>query len=217
MFGIHRFSVQHALKGEVEVALGFRNSYNKTLSIGIVGGLCVLVCDNLMLTGEVKRTRRHTGSGVWQTALNNMEFVARSLAADQTVGFIGFVEEMKSIQLSDREAFQFLGLARGEKVLRSTQETNAFKEWGKPRHQCWEDRTAWSLYNACTEALKSCGIQEITDRYLALNSLAMSEWAPQFNGQVTPVSGADDTVAAIIGDVSSDRSERFRSISVEMD
>lgn len=48
------------LTNGMSLALGFRNSHDKTLAAGIVAGTRVLVCDNLCFSGEFIALRRHT-------------------------------------------------------------------------------------------------------------------------------------------------------------
>ena len=45
---------------EIVVSIGFRNSYNKSISAGFCAGSRVIVCSNLMFTGDIVRIRRHT-------------------------------------------------------------------------------------------------------------------------------------------------------------
>src|SRR5262249_46216929 len=42
------------------IALGLRNSHDKSMTMGICGGERVFVCDNLAFSGEVVRMRKHT-------------------------------------------------------------------------------------------------------------------------------------------------------------
>ena len=47
---------------EIGMSIGFRNSYDKSMSIGVCVGAKVFVCENLMMTGEVTFMRKHTGN-----------------------------------------------------------------------------------------------------------------------------------------------------------
>jgi hypothetical protein len=42
------------------LTLGLRSSYDRSLSVGLVAGYRVTVCDNLSFNGEVESTRKHT-------------------------------------------------------------------------------------------------------------------------------------------------------------
>ena len=62
--GKQMFGVLSCTNGTEErglrLAIGFRNSYDKSLSCGLVAGLRVVVCSNLCFSGEVEMRRRHT-------------------------------------------------------------------------------------------------------------------------------------------------------------
>ena len=57
MFGVHTFKNGSSAMG---LSIGFRNSYNKSLSVGIAVGGQVFVCDNLCLQGDVTVLKKHT-------------------------------------------------------------------------------------------------------------------------------------------------------------
>ena len=54
LFGVHTFKNGDANLG---FSVGFRNSYDRTLSIAVALGARVFVCDNLMLTGDLSVMR----------------------------------------------------------------------------------------------------------------------------------------------------------------
>ena len=80
------------------------------------------------------------------------------------------------IEIGDDEAYKFLGLARGHEALRHQHFSRALKEWHTPVHDEWLERNAWSLYNACTEALKGSRQDEVAERHLKLTQLASQEF-----------------------------------------
>ncbi|MBT6052993.1 MAG: hypothetical protein HOG49_39840, partial [Candidatus Scalindua sp.] len=49
MFGVHTY--KNGISGSMGLSVGFRNSYDKSMSVGIAIGASVFVCDNLALTG----------------------------------------------------------------------------------------------------------------------------------------------------------------------
>lgn len=51
---------------EMRQAIGFRNSYDKSLPVGFVAGAEVVVCSNLMFEGEIKRVRKHSGNVLYE-------------------------------------------------------------------------------------------------------------------------------------------------------
>ena len=49
------------VEDDLDISIGFRNSYDKSMSVGIVGGAKVFICDNMMMSADaVKIMKRHT-------------------------------------------------------------------------------------------------------------------------------------------------------------
>ena len=78
-------------------------------------------------------------------------------------------EKMKEIKVSDDKAFSQLGRLYGKGILTERQLPVVKDQWEKPWHKDFEDKTHWSFYNACTEALKSVGPQYIMQRHMNLH------------------------------------------------
>ena len=55
---------------DMRLAIGFRNSYDKSMALGIVVGANVIVCANLTFTGEITVMRKHS-----KNILNSLEEV----------------------------------------------------------------------------------------------------------------------------------------------
>jgi len=62
MFGVITFrKINSTSEENIKVAIGIRNSYDKSMSSGLVVGSTVIVCDNLMFVGDIKVMREHRG------------------------------------------------------------------------------------------------------------------------------------------------------------
>ena len=165
MFGVHTLKNGHSSMG---LSIGFRNSYNKSLSVGIAVGGQVFVCDNLMLTGEVTVLKKHT-----LNVMSSIEALALSAIYKSRSAFNQIQEDaetMKDIPLSDEDAYRTIGLLYGNGIITPRQIPVVKNEWLKPSHDDFEGRNVWSFYNACTESLKSSPPQSIMERHLALHS-----------------------------------------------
>lgn len=135
------------------LAIGLRQSYDKSLALGVAVGANVFVCDNLCFSGDAFKVVRKNTKFVWAdfqrlvadqigTALANYE----AIKADN--------DAMKAQPCNERRGNAILGVAMGQGILSPTQATVAFGDWAKPRHEAFSDRNVWSLYNAVTEGLK---------------------------------------------------------------
>ena len=165
MFGVHTLKNGSSAMG---LSIGFRNSYNKSLSVGIATGSSVFVCDNLCLNGEVTILKKHT-----LNVVSSIEALALSAIYKSRSAFNQIQEDaeiMKGIPLSDEDAYRTIGLLYGNGVLTPRQIPVVKNEWLQPSHTDFEDRDVWSFYNACTESLKNSPPQSIMERHLALHS-----------------------------------------------
>jgi Domain of unknown function (DUF932) len=166
MFGVLTFRGEHH---ELGLSIGFRNSYDKSMAIGIAIGAKVFVCDNLALAGDVTVLRKHTGN-VWAS----LEDVAISTLYRSQKNFQKVVEDaesMKSMRISDTGAFQYMGLLFGKGVLTPRQLPMVKREWLKPSHEDFQPRNMWSFYNAATHAMKSAPPVLVMERHIQLHEV----------------------------------------------
>ncbi len=166
MFGVHTYRNGSDSMG---LSIGFRNSYDKSMSVGIAIGASVFVCDNLALTGEIAIARKHT-SNVWQ----DLEELTITTVYRSQNNFHRIVEDAQIMQaqhLSDDDAYRLTGLLYGHGIISPRQIPIVKKEWLTPSHQEFEDRNVWNFYQAVTEALKGSPPPKILERHIALHQL----------------------------------------------
>lgn len=168
MFGSMTFHDGSQLTGSgMNRSIGFRNSYDKTLPIGVCGGASVVVCSNLMFTGDIIKMRKHT-----QNVEDDLDKLIQKLFDDVDRRYNEAVadrETMSEIHFSDTDAGNYLGqLFVNEGVLNGAQLKKATDEWFNS--SAFTERTAWSAYNACTEALKSAHPMNALEKYTKLHT-----------------------------------------------
>lgn len=152
------------------ITLGFRNSYDKSLAVGLCAGQQVIVCSNLMFTGDIVTVRKHT-----QNVMIDLEnlIVDLVMSADSIQENADYdIEKLKSVEITNNDAAQYLGEAFiNEEVLTPTQLSVAKREWFNS--VTFPERTAWSLYNSCTEALKKSHTSNALNKYSDLHKFSM--------------------------------------------
>ena len=157
---------------EMGYAIGIRSSYDKSMSNGFCSGAQIFVCDNLMFRGEVTYMRKHT-KNVWQDIEEKtMSTLYKGIDNFQNLAMDS--EAMKDRVIYKDEAGEFLGrlFINGDMTPRQLQK--AKKEWFKPSHEEFNSPTLWSLYNACTESLKTTPPNKILERHISLHDKAMA-------------------------------------------
>jgi hypothetical protein len=138
---------------DIGLSIGIRNSYDKSMSLGICSGASVFVCENLMMNGEIVMMRTHRGrildelKGLIFNAISNAEDKFQTLYADS--------QSFKMRDCDNNTAFSTIGRLYGNGILKERQLPVVKKEWTNPSHDAFSDKTLWRLYNACTEALKT--------------------------------------------------------------
>lgn len=163
MFGVMTLDTGDSDQG---MAIGIRQSYNRSLALGIVVGAQVFVCDNLMFNGDAFKVVRKNTTNVWGDFRNlvNSQVLA-SQAHYETMQWE--THDMKRVPVSEERGHELLGRALGARVLTPTQATVAFGDWREARHEEFAPRNLWSLYNCMTEGLKKGRPATIMDRYAA--------------------------------------------------
>jgi hypothetical protein len=136
----------------VNLAVGVRNSIDKSLSAAICMGELVLVCSNLAFGGELQIARKHT-----RFATRDLD---RRIAG--LVSQVGQYQEVSAARIARlKRRVMAPGPARAM-MLRAAEKgiigwrmlPKVIREWEAPRYPQFEPRTAWSLLNAFTEAIK---------------------------------------------------------------
>jgi len=176
LFGVLKFKNADQ---EMGLSIGFRNSYDKSLSVGIAVGATVFVCDNLALSGSITVMKKHT-KNIWD-ALEEMTVTSLYRARHSFEQIRVDSESMKAVEWTDADAARALGLLYFDGVLSPRQLPVTRDQWLKPDHVEFQARTPWSFYNACTHALKSTPPAGIMERHIALHDMVVDLAKTDYN------------------------------------
>lgn len=158
------------------LSIGLRQSYNKSLALGVAVGAQVFVCDNLAFRGDAFEVVRKNTVNVWRDFRAMVEKqAARSL--EHYANLENDVKRMKAAPCDLTRGYELLGTAYGQGLLTTKQATIAFEDWKEPRHEDFADRNLWGFYNATTEALKKGTVANVIDRHAAMHGFVMAQAA----------------------------------------
>lgn len=151
MFGVLDLTCQ--LQGrDVTLAVGIRNSVNKTFPMGFCAGNRVFVCDNLAFSGELMVKRKHTRYGLQHFHSG----IHRSVAA-----LDGFVHterlrierwQGEKVSQSDRDEVILRALEAG--IFPKTLLASVFREQVHPQYSEFADGTVFGMFNNFTTAMR---------------------------------------------------------------
>lgn len=142
------------LKGipEYHLAVGIRNSHDKSLRFGVCLGARVLVCTNLCFHGEAVIQVKHTtwASEKFPALMQETVRKALSYRDAQAKSYL----EWSQRDMDDKDArFYFVELARNG-VIPKAQLLDVVEDWEHPTHDEFSERNLFSAFNCVTESLK---------------------------------------------------------------
>jgi hypothetical protein len=136
----------------VSLAVGIRNSVDKSFPLGFCAGNRVFVCDNLAFRSELMVRRKHTLNG----ERNFGNAIANAVTALRE--FKDMEEERLKVlmqtELSPEVADSLILRAFEKGMLSIIHLPKVIQEWRKPSFEEFQPRTAWSLLNAFTTVLR---------------------------------------------------------------
>jgi len=155
------------------LAIGVRNSYDRSLSVGLVAGTRVFCCDNLAFSGEVTMSRKHTVN-VFRD-LPDLIYRMLSQVSSMRDRIDGEVAAMKAQVLQPAQAHHLMVEAIRAHVLPASRLPKVLEAWEEPKYEEFKARSAWSLFNAFTEIQKSNAPRAQLEGSLRLSSLFRRE------------------------------------------
>jgi uncharacterized protein DUF932 len=164
LFGVMK--IEHIVRKEFVLALGFRHANNKTMSIQMVAGASVFVCDNMCFRGDsiVLRQKHSTG-------FNLIDQIAVGMQRWQqhTTCLVNEIDAWKNRGIGVNEAKALILDAFVQREIMPVRFVHdVVKEWNEPRHEDFSPRTLWSLHNAFTEVQKQ---MPVSTRFAASQDL----------------------------------------------
>ena len=161
------------LNGDFALAIGVRNSYDRSLSVGLVAGTRVFCCDNLAFSGEASMARKHTAN-VFRDLPDLIYRMLSSVSSMQERTRHEIVQ-MKDRMLAVNEAEHLLIEGVKASVVPVSKLPQVIDAWEKPEHEEFRPRNAWSLFNAFSEVQKTRSARAQMEDTLRLSHLFRRE------------------------------------------
>ncbi len=145
------FDLDAILAPGVRLAVGVRNSIDKSLPLGFCAGSRVFCCDNLSFSAELVVHKKHTKFGRQKFT----EEISRAIASlkqfrAEEAERIGRFQEKK---VSDTQAESLILRAYEQDIISHLLLGKVISQWREPTHEQFAERTLWSLFNCFTGAM----------------------------------------------------------------
>jgi len=167
MFGVIDFMSE----GELGPAVGVRNSYDMSMSVGIASGKNCFVCDNLCFSGDaVTILRKHTKNV--HDFLPNAVMEAAAKAVFQLADLSEELNSFREIEVPKQRGYGLIGMMRGNNLITPRQTSRAMEYWVKPPHEEHAEPNLYCWYQAINNALKRSAPSTVMERHFNLHRFA---------------------------------------------
>ena len=149
-----RFTIQSIADSEMQLEVGWQNSYDKSLTLKFAIGTRIMVCQNGCVSGDMGAfKRKHVGEIQTFTPSAIAEYIK---GAGETFERIQMEREcMKNINVTKRTCAELVGrMMIEESFIASTQLNIINEELKKPTFDYGADGSLWELYQHTTYAMK---------------------------------------------------------------
>ena len=149
-----RFSISNVADSEMQLQIGWQNSYNKQLTLKFAIGTRILVCQNGCVSGDFGAfKRKHVGEIQSFTPGAIVDYIAQ--AGEAFTLMQQQRESMKQIEITRRTKAELVGrMMLEEQFITSTQLNIISRELKAPTHDYNAKDSLWELYNYTTFAMK---------------------------------------------------------------
>lgn len=149
------------------MSIGFKNSYDKSMTAALAIGAKVIICQNGMISGDlITFKRKHTGTIMQelqekiQQSVQSLDSTFARLVADANI--------MANYELTQRQKAEILGVMYFEEELVTPRQLSIVKE-ELDRSQFFKGDSLWDLYNHVTVALKTSPARRYIEDHIRLH------------------------------------------------
>lgn len=149
-----RYTIKDVNDSEMQLQIGWQNSYDKSLSLKFAIGTHVFICSNGCVSGDYGAFRKkHTGEIQTFAPTAITEYIKSAGEAFRRMQKER--DDMKEIELTKRVQAELLGrLIVEEGIIKSTQLNIVKKELSSPTFDYGAPNSMWELYQFVTYSLK---------------------------------------------------------------
>jgi hypothetical protein len=149
-----RFSISNVADSEMQLQIGWQNSYNKQLTLKFAIGTRILVCQNGCVSGDFGAfKKKHVGEIQTFTPNAIVDYIKG--AGEVFERMQAERERMKQVELTRRTKAELIGrMMIEEQFITSTQLNIISRELQAPTHDYNAKDSLWELYNYTTFSMK---------------------------------------------------------------
>lgn len=170
-----RFSISNVADRDMQLEIGWQNSYNKTLTLKFAIGVRIFICQNGCVSGDYGAfKKKHVGEVQRFTPTAITDYINR--AGESFKNMQDQRDVMKNIEVSDVRKAELLGKMLIEDCLINTNQiTTIAKELKSPTHDYECKDSLWELYQHTTFAMKETNPRFWMDDHIKAHQFFINE------------------------------------------
>lgn len=149
-----KFTIKNVADKEMQLQIGWQNSYDKSLSLKFAIGTKIFICANGCVSGDYGAfKKKHQGQIQSFAPSAIVDYIKR--AGDAFIKMQEEREFMKTIELDRKTQAELIGrMIIEQQFIESTQLNIIKKELDKPTHSYGAPNSLWELYQFTTFSMK---------------------------------------------------------------
>lgn len=148
------YTITDVADSEMQIQIGWQNSYNKSLTLKWAMGVHIFICSNGAISGDMGAfKKKHQGSVQEYTPQAISEYI--KTAAEVFVNLQKQRDQMKNIEMTKRTIAELLGrMVIDEEIITSTQLNIINRELKKPTYDYGAPNSMWEVYQFVTFSMR---------------------------------------------------------------
>ena len=170
-----RFSIADVADSEMQLQLGWQNSYDKSLTLKFAIGTRIFICQNGCVSGDMGSfKKKHVGEIQEFTPSAISEYIKSASEAFRRMQQER--EQMKNIELTKRTKAELIGrMYLEDQFISSTQLNIISRELKAPTYDYGAPDSMWELYNYATFAMKETHPSLWMDNHMSAHRFFVNE------------------------------------------
>jgi hypothetical protein len=170
-----RYTITNIADSEMQLQIGWQNSYDKSVSLKFAIGTRILICSNGCVSGDYGAfKRKHVGEVQTFTPTAITEYIKQAGEAFQRIQ--GERDRMKNVEVTKRTSAELIGrMLLEESFITSTQLNIIAREMSNPTHDYGASGSLWELYQHTTFAMKETHPSDWMSNHVKAHSFFVNE------------------------------------------
>ena len=170
-----RFSIANVADSEMQLQIGWQNSYDKSLTLKFAIGTKIFICQNGCVSGDMGAfKKKHVGEIQDFTPSAISEYIKS--AAEAFNRMQKEREQMKQVEITARVKAELVGrMFLENQIITSTQLNIISRELKSPTHDYGAPDSMWELYNFTTFAMKESHPALWMDKHMDAHKFFVNE------------------------------------------